>query len=150
MRRHGIECWVLISREYAEDPVAQTMLPATWMSSRRRTILAFLDTPNHRERLAVTRYQIDGLFPDVSVWTGETRGPLPPGTVDGPIQQLDATSCQGIARRVCVVNPYCELKIGPRICVSTAAGFISSGASLRSRRSMMVLSISTTAETSSS
>lgn len=63
MTRHGIDCWILISREYAEDPVAQTMLPATWMSSRRRTILVFFNGINGHERLAVTRYEVDGLFP---------------------------------------------------------------------------------------
>jgi hypothetical protein len=30
MEGAGIDCWILISREYAEDPVVQTMLPAKW------------------------------------------------------------------------------------------------------------------------
>ncbi|MBT6031316.1 MAG: Xaa-Pro aminopeptidase, partial [Kordiimonadaceae bacterium] len=37
MRREGIDAWVIISREYNEDPVLKTMLPATWLSARRRT-----------------------------------------------------------------------------------------------------------------
>jgi Xaa-Pro aminopeptidase len=59
----GIDCWILISREYAEDPVVQTMLPAKWMSSRRRTILVFLRDGVDYARGAVTRYEVDGLFP---------------------------------------------------------------------------------------
>ena len=41
MYRTGIDMWVLISREYNEDPVMRTMLPATWLNARRRTILVF-------------------------------------------------------------------------------------------------------------
>lgn len=37
--------WVIISREYNEDPVLKTMLPATWLSARRRTILVFYNNP---------------------------------------------------------------------------------------------------------
>ncbi|MEX2132758.1 MAG: M24 family metallopeptidase [Acidimicrobiia bacterium] len=59
----GIDCWILISREYAEDPVVETMLPAKWMSSRRRTILLFLRDRDGYAREAVTRYEVDGLFP---------------------------------------------------------------------------------------
>lgn len=62
----GVDCWVLVSREYADDPVAMTMLPATWMSSRRRTILVFFRLGEPVERLAVSRYEIEGLFP--AVW----------------------------------------------------------------------------------
>ena len=41
MRREKIDMWVLAAREYNEDPVLLTMLPATWQSSRRTTILVF-------------------------------------------------------------------------------------------------------------
>ncbi len=43
MRRAGIDLWIVTGREYVEDPVLSTMLPATWMSARRRTILVFFD-----------------------------------------------------------------------------------------------------------
>ncbi|HEY0111354.1 MAG TPA: Xaa-Pro aminopeptidase, partial [Fibrella sp.] len=43
MRREGIDMWVIISREYNEDPVLKTMLPSTWLSARRRTIMVFFD-----------------------------------------------------------------------------------------------------------
>ena len=63
MRREGIDMWVLVAREYNEDPVLLTMLPATWQSSRRTTILMFYDPGNGQpvERLAVARYDI-GFF----------------------------------------------------------------------------------------
>jgi hypothetical protein len=41
MRANGADMWILIAGEYDEDPVAATMLPATWLSARRRTILLF-------------------------------------------------------------------------------------------------------------
>ncbi|TAE34197.1 MAG: M24 family metallopeptidase [Candidatus Kapaibacterium sp.] len=58
MRREGIDMWVLIGREYHEDPVLKTMLPATWLSARRRTILVFFDNGTTVERLAVARYDV--------------------------------------------------------------------------------------------
>ncbi len=63
MRREGIDMWVLVAREYNEDPVLLTMLPATWQSSRRTTILVFFDPGEGEnvERLAVARYNI-GFF----------------------------------------------------------------------------------------
>lgn len=61
MKREGIDMWVLVAREYNEDPVLLTMLPATWQSSRRTTILVFFDDGEKVERLAVARYNI-GFF----------------------------------------------------------------------------------------
>src|SRR6056297_4312586 len=63
MRREGVDMWVLVAREYNEDPVLLTMLPATWQSSRRTTILLFFDPGNGEpvERMAVARYNI-GFF----------------------------------------------------------------------------------------
>lgn len=54
----GIDCWLLIGREYAEDPVLTTMLPAEWISARRRTILILTAD----KRLAVSRYNVGDLF----------------------------------------------------------------------------------------
>ena len=58
----GIDAWVLIGREYAEDPVLATMLPAEWLSARRRTILVL----TRNERIAVARYPVGDLF--ASAW----------------------------------------------------------------------------------
>ena len=56
----GIDMWILISREYNEDPVLRTMLPATWLNARRRTILVFYRNAEQDtiERLAVARYNV--------------------------------------------------------------------------------------------
>ena len=60
MDQTGIDMWILISREYNEDPVLRTMLPATWLNARRRTILVFYrDRKNNTiEKLAVARYNV--------------------------------------------------------------------------------------------
>ncbi|MGA0556579.1 M24 family metallopeptidase [Larkinella sp. VNQ87] len=64
MRREGIDLWVLISREYNEDPVLKTMLPSTWLSARRRTILVFYDSGEGKEleKLAIARYDVGNLL----------------------------------------------------------------------------------------
>ncbi len=60
MRREGIDMWILISREYNEDPVMKTMLPAEWLSARRRTVMVFYDggPGTEIEKLAIARYDI--------------------------------------------------------------------------------------------
>ncbi len=56
----NIDMWLVIAREYNEDPVMKTMLPAKWLNARRRTILLFYrdKTSNTIERLAVARYDV--------------------------------------------------------------------------------------------
>lgn len=60
MDNTGIDMWVIISREYNEDPVLKTMLPATWLNARRRTILLFYrdKTKDTIHKLAVARYNV--------------------------------------------------------------------------------------------
>jgi hypothetical protein len=60
MQQHGIDMWVMITREYNEDPIVKTMLPATWLSARRRTILVFINQPEKKlfKKLAVARYSV--------------------------------------------------------------------------------------------
>lgn len=60
MDRTDIDMWLIISREYNEDPVMRTMLPAKWLNARRRTIIAFFRNKelNTIEKLAVARYDI--------------------------------------------------------------------------------------------
>lgn len=60
MDRTGIDMWVLISREYNEDPVMRTMLPSTWLNARRRTMLVFYrdEGKDTTERMAVARYDV--------------------------------------------------------------------------------------------
>ena len=56
----NIDMWLVISREYNEDPVMRTMLPARWLNARRRTILVFYrdKEKNTIEKLAVARYDV--------------------------------------------------------------------------------------------
>ena len=64
MRRVGIQMWIIISREYNEDPVMKTMLPSTWLSARRRTIMVFYDPGNDKplEKIAIARYDVGRLL----------------------------------------------------------------------------------------
>ncbi len=64
MRREGLDMWIVISREYNEDPVIETLLPATWHAARRRTILVMFDRGVGKgiEKLAVARYDVGTNF----------------------------------------------------------------------------------------
>lgn len=64
MQRTGIDMWIIVSREYNDDPVFRSMAPLTTYSSRRRTILVFYDPGGGRpvERLSIGRFDYDGLF----------------------------------------------------------------------------------------
>ena len=71
MDKTKIDMWILISREYNEDPVLRTMLPATWLNARRRTILVFYRNAQQDtlERLAVARYNVGRNI--ISAWDKE-------------------------------------------------------------------------------
>lgn len=64
MREQKIDMWVLVAREYFEEPVVMTMLDAESLHARRRTILVFFDPGAGKpiERLTVSRYGLGGLF----------------------------------------------------------------------------------------
>ena len=69
MRREGFDMWVVISREYNEDPVIRTLLPATWFAARRTTMLVVYDKGKDGkgndlgfEYLAVARYDVGKIF----------------------------------------------------------------------------------------
>jgi Xaa-Pro aminopeptidase len=73
MREQGVDMWVLVAREYLEDPVVATMLDAESLRARRRTILVFFDPGGGKpvERLTVSRYGLGGLFKPV--WNPEAQ-----------------------------------------------------------------------------
>lgn len=73
MRREGIDMWLIISREYNEDPVIETLLPATWHAARRRTILVVYDKGGDEgiETLAVARYNVGSTF--IKAWDKEAQ-----------------------------------------------------------------------------
>lgn len=64
MDRADIDMWVVISREYNEDPVIRTLLPGTWHAARRRTMLVMYKAPDSEEveTLAVARYDVGKSF----------------------------------------------------------------------------------------
>lgn len=74
MERTGIDMWVIISREYNEDPVLKTFLPSTWQTARRRTILLIYNPGNGEplETLAVARYGVGKTF--TKAWDKELHG----------------------------------------------------------------------------
>lgn len=73
MDNTSFDMWILISREYNEDPVLKTMLPATWLNARRRTILVFYRNKenNSIEKLAVARYNFGENI--ISAWDKEQQ-----------------------------------------------------------------------------
>ena len=60
MDEANIDCWLISSREYNEDPILKTFLPAEWLSARRTTILVFYrDKKNNTlKSYAIARYQV--------------------------------------------------------------------------------------------
>ncbi len=73
MDKTGIDMWILISREYNEDPVLKTMLPAEWLNARRRTIILFYrdKAKNTLDKLAVARYNFGENI--ISAWDKEVE-----------------------------------------------------------------------------
>lgn len=73
MDRTEIDMWVIISREYNEDPVIKTFLPATWHAARRRTMLVLYKAPGSKtvETFAVARYDVGKSFK--KAWDPDTQ-----------------------------------------------------------------------------
>ena len=73
MRENGVDMWIMVAREYLEDPVVATMLDAESFHARRRTILLFFDPGGGKpvERLTVSRYGLGGLF--APAWNPEAE-----------------------------------------------------------------------------
>jgi Xaa-Pro aminopeptidase len=70
MRETGIDLWVVINREYVEDPVYLTLVPAPVFAARRTTMLIFHDLGPEEgvERLTVSRYPFGDLYE--AAWQG--------------------------------------------------------------------------------
>ncbi len=59
MRETGIDLWLVINREYAEDPVYFTLVPQPSFAARRTTMLVFdLQQDDTVDRLSVNRYPL--------------------------------------------------------------------------------------------
>lgn len=77
MDREGIDMWIIVSREYNDDPVFRSMAPLTTYSSRRRTILVFSNPGGGKpaERYSIGRFDYEKLFtmvptPNDGQWEG--------------------------------------------------------------------------------
>ena len=68
MRETGIDMWLVINREYAEDPVYFSLVPEPVFAARRTTMLMFFDRgikdgeDQGIERLTVNRYPLGDLY----------------------------------------------------------------------------------------
>ena len=73
MIKSNLDMWVIITREYNEDPIIKTMLPATWLNARRTTIIVFsLDQKTKEfESVAIARYAFGENIP--SIWNKEEQ-----------------------------------------------------------------------------
>lgn len=65
MDRAGVDCWIVVAREYNEDPVLRALLPGSWLNARRRTILVFHRTPSGVQCLAVAPYPVGSAYEPV-------------------------------------------------------------------------------------
>jgi Xaa-Pro aminopeptidase len=74
MDRADIDLWLVIGREYNEDPILATLLPATWLSARRRTILALLRSDDGVTAAAVSRYPVGQFLP---AWSPDDAPDVP-------------------------------------------------------------------------
>ncbi len=64
MRKHGVQMWLMICREYNEDPVFYSLVSPTMFAARRRTIYVFFDRGEEKgvERLALGGGSQGGLY----------------------------------------------------------------------------------------
>ena len=84
--------WIIITREYNEDPIIKTFLPPTWLNARRRTILVFYyDKSSEKlEKAAISRYNFGENIP--SIWDKEKT----PNQLDALYEYIDEKSPQKI------------------------------------------------------
>jgi hypothetical protein len=73
MRREGIDMWLIICREYNEDPVYLTMVPEPTMAARRTSILLFHDKGEKEgvARLTVSFYGMGKWYK--SIFTDQSK-----------------------------------------------------------------------------
>ncbi|MBU87320.1 MAG: Xaa-Pro aminopeptidase [Flavobacteriaceae bacterium] len=73
MEETNLDMWVIIAREYNEDPIIKTLLPPTWLNARRRTILVFNydKKSNQLDKVAISRYNFGENIP--SIWNKDEQ-----------------------------------------------------------------------------
>jgi len=82
MREQGVDMWLVIAREYNDDPVFLSLVPKPRFTARRTTMLLFHDRGDEAgvERLTISRYPLGELYD--AAWEG--------GDVDNQWQHLAA------------------------------------------------------------
>ena len=81
MRESQIDMWIVIAREYNDDPVFLSLAPKPRFTARRTTMLVFFDRGEEGlERLTVSRYPLGALYE--AAWEG--------GDLDAQWQRLAA------------------------------------------------------------
>lgn len=63
--RAGVDTWIVVAREYNEDPVLRALLPGDWITARRRTILVFHRTATSVQCQAVSPYPVGTAYEPV-------------------------------------------------------------------------------------
>ncbi len=96
MEEAGVDMWLVIAREYVEDPVYFSLVPQPAHAARRTTMLVFYRGPEGFEKLSVNRYPLGK--PYETGWSG--------GDLD--------SQWQGLADLVVAKNPA-------RIAINTSA-----------------------------
>ncbi|MFC2157627.1 M24 family metallopeptidase [Acidobacteriota bacterium] len=87
MRREGIDMWLVVNREYNEDPVYMSMMPEPTMNARRTSILMFFDHGSEKgvERLSGSYYGSRGWYK--GTWTDKKLRQF--DSLAGVIKKLD-------------------------------------------------------------
>ena len=69
MRETGVDMWLVIAREYNDDPVFLSLVPKPRFTARRTTMLVFFDRGDAGiERLTVSRYPLGATYE--AAWEG--------------------------------------------------------------------------------
>ncbi len=70
MRESDIDMWIVVAREYNDDPVFLSLVPKPRFTARRTTMLVFFDRGSEMglERLTVSRYPLGSLYD--AAWEG--------------------------------------------------------------------------------
>ncbi|MEM1176695.1 MAG: Xaa-Pro aminopeptidase, partial [Pseudomonadota bacterium] len=68
MEETNLDMWLVLNREYAEDPIYFSLVPQPTFAARRTTMLVFHKTEEGVDRLTVNRYPLGG--PYESAWEG--------------------------------------------------------------------------------
>lgn len=97
MRKHGVAMWLVICREYNEDPVFYSLTSPTTFAARRRTIYVFFDRGEEKgvERLALGGGSNGGLYTvyrDPDVENRELWGESQWGLLRKVIEERNPTS----------------------------------------------------------